>query len=206
MLVVGLGNPGDRYAVTRHNVGFRVVDHLAESRGIDFKQGRCGGRLGVGWLRTPEGEPFEAALLEPHTFMNRSGDAVVAAVRELEIGDPARDLIVVFDDVDLPFGRLRVRPKGGPGGQKGLAHVIARLAEIGIEAAPRLRFGIGRPGPRQETTDYVLEPFSLAEEKELPGLIRLACEAVEMTLGDGVVSAMNRFNRDPTMEDSSGRP
>ncbi|MFQ5417695.1 MAG: aminoacyl-tRNA hydrolase, partial [Myxococcota bacterium] len=126
-LVVGLGNPGRSYAPTRHNVGFRITDGFARGRGIELGAFRFGGCFGRGRVVGREGEEISVGVLEPHTFMNRSGQAVAAALRELPVGDPATDVLVVYDDVDLPFGRLRVRPSGGSGGHRGLARVIEHL-------------------------------------------------------------------------------
>ncbi len=134
------------------------------------------------------------ALLAPETFMNRSGEAVAQAVAELGVDDVAGDLLVVFDDVDLPFGRLRLRPAGGAGGHRGLADVTLRLERSDFA---RLRFGVGRPAQEQETADYVLEPFSAGEQSVLPEHIDRAARALEAALRHGVAAAMNEFNRDP---------
>ena len=191
-LVVGLGNPGPRYADTRHNVGVRVVERFARDHGIALDARRYASRFGSGWLAN--GPRLAVALLAPETFMNRSGEAVAAAVAELGHTDIAGDLLVVLDDVDLPFGRLRLRAAGGAGGHRGLADVIDRLARSDFA---RLRFGIGRPPPDQETVDHVLEGFSTAERAVLPERILRAARAVEAALRLGVAMAMNEFNRDP---------
>lgn len=190
-LVVGLGNPGPRYAATRHNVGFRIVDHFAATRGIALERERFGGRFGRGRLAGG----LDVGLLEPLTWMNRSGDAVLDALRRLPVGDPGENLLVVLDDVDLPFGRLRLRPRGSGGGHRGLDHVIARL---GHGDFPRLRFGVGRPDAPIDTTDWVLMRFSSEEERVLEERVPAAADAVEAALVDGLPEAMNRFNRDPT--------
>lgn len=192
-LLVGLGNPGSRYAATRHNVGFRIVEDFAATRDIPIDSERHGGRFGRGRLATPDGAGLEVSILEPLGYMNRSGDAVAAAVEGLGIDDPA-DLLVVFDDLDLPFGRLRLRPRGSAGGHRGLGDVIESL---GSSDFPRLRFGVGRPRELQGTVDYVLEPFSPAEERALPGLLSAASSALEAALVEGLSAAMNRFNPDP---------
>lgn len=192
-LVVGLGNPGPRYADTRHNVGVRVLERFASDHGLALDAHRFGSRFGSGWLAS--GEPrLAVALLAPETFMNRSGEAVAEAVAELGLTDAAGDLLVVLDDVDLPFGRLRLRPAGGAGGHRGLADVILHLARRDFA---RLRFGVGRPAADLETADHVLEPFSAAEQALLPERIALAARAVEAALREGVPAAMNEFNRDP---------
>ena len=135
-LIVGLGNPGPRYRLTRHNVGVRVLDAVASGAGIALCERRFSGRFGEGALG---GE--RVGLLAPETWMNRSGEAVAQALAALPSVDPAFDLFVVFDDADLPLGRLRVRARGSSGGHNGLADILDRL---GSEAVPRLRFGIGR--------------------------------------------------------------
>jgi PTH1 family peptidyl-tRNA hydrolase len=185
-LVVGLGNPGRRYAATRHNVGFRVVERLAERHGIEVSSRRFEGRYGRGRI-----DDLDVGILEPQTYMNASGESVVEALRFLPVGELSQDLIVVYDDADLPFGRLRVRRSGGHGGHKGVEDVIALL---GRKDFPRLRFGIGRPMHAMSTEGYVLQRFSPAEEEALPRCVERASEAVETLLLEGVVAAMNRFN------------
>jgi PTH1 family peptidyl-tRNA hydrolase len=194
-LVVGLGNPGPRYAGTRHNVGFRVVERFAADRRIALDEGRFGGRFGRGRVAVPGGERLDVGVLEPESFMNLSGQVVCEALRLLPVGEIASDLLVVSDDVDLPFGRLRLRPGGGAGGHRGLADLIACL---GREDFPRLRFGVGRPGAPMDTADWVLQRFSAEEEAQLPERIAAAAAAVELALAVGVVAAMNQVNRDPS--------
>ena len=193
LLLVGLGNPGPRYAETRHNVGFRIADRFAERHAIALDEG-FGGLYGRGPVRAPDGAEHDVAVLEPLTYMNLSGDSVAAALRKLPVEDLSRELLVVFDDVDLPFGRLRLRGRGGAGGHRGLTHIIERL---GHGDFPRLRFGVGRPPDGMETSDYVLEPFAPDEQAELDERVRAAAEAVEAALFEGVERAMNRVNRDP---------
>jgi PTH1 family peptidyl-tRNA hydrolase len=197
-LVVGLGNPGRRYARSRHNVGFRVVSRFAAEHGIALEQEDFRGIFGRGTLDCGQGTTLEVGVLRPLTYMNLSGDAVAEAVATLPIDDPSRDLLVVTDDVDLPFGRLRLRPGGGAGGQRGLAHIIECL---GLREFPRLRFGIGRPPGRTETSEYVLEGFSRQEEASLEARVARAAEAVTAALCAGVAAAMNEFNREPEESD-----
>ena len=201
-LVVGLGNPGPGYADTRHNVGVRVIERLAARHAIALDALRFDSRFGCGRLRASAdaGPPSasadapEVALLAPQTFMNRSGAAVAAAVAALPLGDASEDLWVVFDDVDLRFGRLRLRRSGGAGGHRGLADVIDAL---GHRDFPRLRVGVGRPPDGGDTADHVLDPFSADERARLPGLLERAAQALECALRAGVTIAMNEFNRDP---------
>jgi len=201
-LVVGLGNPGPRYADTRHNVGVRVIERFARDHGLSLEVRRFGARFAAGAV-TIGAARSEVALLAPETFMNRSGGPVAEAVAELAIEDVARDLLVVFDDVDLPFGRLRLRPAGGAGGHRGLGDIIERLARNDFA---RVRFGVGRPATDQDTADYVLEPFTDAERERLPERIERAARAVEAALANGVTAAMNEFNRDPDAIEPSAEP
>jgi PTH1 family peptidyl-tRNA hydrolase len=195
-LVVGLGNPGPEYADTRHNVGFRIVERLAERHGIGLRrERRFAGLFGDGLANG-----VALGLLEPHTWMNLSGKAVVAAVDALPLGDLASDLIVVYDDLDLPFGRLRVRPGGSAGGHNGLADIQERL---GRSDFPRLRFGIGRPPPGEDPVEYVLAPFAPEQLALLDARLSLAADAIEAILAEGVALAMNRFNANRPEESGS---
>jgi len=188
-LVVGLGNPGPEYAETRHNAGFRIVERVAQRHGIALRRERhLGARLGVGSVRG-----LRVGLLEPQGFMNRSGGAVAAALAQIPLADLGADLLVVYDDLDLPFGRLRIRPGGGAGGHRGLADIQGRL---GRSDFPRLRFGIGRPPPGVDPADHVLTPFAGEEVTQLAALVDAAADAVETVLADGVGAAMARFNPD----------
>lgn len=195
-LVVGLGNPGDRYRDTRHNAGFRVVGCLAEQAGVHLDLERFDGRYGEGWVA---GE--QVALLLPKTHMNASGQAVIQALQGLELADPERDLLIVLDDLDLPLGRLRLRPRGSDGGQRGLRDVIDWL---GSDAVPRLRFGVGRPPPGVDPIDWVLEPFRSDEERVLRRSLPRAAQAIACFLSEGAGPAMDRFNGPP--EGSAGAP
>jgi PTH1 family peptidyl-tRNA hydrolase len=196
-LVVGLGNPGQRYADTRHNVGFRVVAAFAQQHGIVGTPRDFGGSFGRGPVRCADGSSNDVGVLQPQTFMNRSGEVLARALREFPVADPSSDLVVAFDDVDLPFGCLRVRPSGGSGGHRGLGNIIACL---GTSDFPRLRFGVDRP-PGIGTAEYVLQEFSDPEERALDRHLEVAIEALGAILCDGTISAMNRFNRrDPGEE------
>jgi PTH1 family peptidyl-tRNA hydrolase len=195
-LIVGLGNPGRRYAATRHNVGFRVVERFAERHRIALSSRKFSGRFGRGDMGG-----IEVGILEPETFMNLSGESVAEALRYLPVGDWKKDLLVVSDDVDLPFGRLRLRPGGGAGGHKGLLDITERL---GGDAFARLRFGVGRPmSVRMDTADYVLQDFSDAEQKILGERLDEAADALESILIDGLQRAMNRYNRDAAKQDDA---
>lgn len=197
-LVVGLGNPGRRYAATRHNIGFRIVERFAERHGIAISEERFLGRFGRGTGPRRGATRLDVAVLEPQTFMNLAGDSVAEAVRQLPLDDVAADLFVVFDDVDLSFGRLRLRPEGGAGGHRGLTHVIECL---GRSDFPRLRFGVGRPPGLLATAEYVLQPFSPEEEVRVGARLDAAADALDAALAEGIGPAMNRVNRDPASED-----
>lgn len=194
-LVVGLGNPGPRYAPTRHNVGFRIVEALGERLGIALDEERYDGCLGRGAL--PGGEPL--ALFQPLTFMNRSGGPVSQALRGLGIEDPQHSLFVAYDDVDLPFGRLRLRPAGSAGGHNGVGDIIAALDS---REFARLRFGVGRPEGGGDTVEWVLGNFSPDESSRIPERLRTSAEAIEFALKEGVPAAMNRFNRESEVADT----
>lgn len=183
--IVGLGNPGKQYEGTRHNLGFLVVDRLAAQNGIALTQERCNSLVGA-W--SCDGE--ETLLVKPQTFMNRSGSAVDCLIREYH--GSAEDLVVIYDDLDLPFGRLRIRPRGSAGGHRGMLSIVERIA-----GAPfyRVRVGIGRPTDGMEPADYVLSRFSLLELDELSGIVDRAAKAVLSLVRDGPQRAMACYNR-----------
>jgi len=187
-LVVGLGNPGPEYGRSRHNVGFQVIETLAERHGLRFDGFQKRARLVSGRLSL-DGWTGRVLLAKPLTYMNLSGEAVGALARFYRIA-PA-DLLVVCDDLDLPVGRIRLRAGGSSGGQKGIQSIIQHL---GTDAFPRLRVGIGRPPGQMDPADYVLQAFSAAQESEM-SLVRIkAVDAIEAWLAEGVESAMNQFN------------
>jgi PTH1 family peptidyl-tRNA hydrolase len=182
-LVVGLGNPGPRYATTRHNAGFLVVELLAERMGGRFRsRGRCD---------VLEGRLVDApvVLAKPKSYMNESGGPIVAVSRFYKV--PVDRLTIVHDDLDLPFGALRLKRGGGDGGHNGLRSATAAL---GTREYARVRFGIGRPPGRQDPADYVLRDFSATERKELGYLVDRAADAVEVLLSQGLEAAQNAFN------------
>ncbi len=183
--IVGLGNPGRRYAHTRHNVGFDVLDILAKRRKV-----RILGRQHRALVGRFERAGEEILLVKPQTFMNESGSAVGAVVRKhrLEPGD----ILVVYDDIDLPLGRLRIRTRGSSGGHKGMNSIIQSL---GSNDFPRMRVGIGRSG---EAIDHVLSRFSRREREIIDPALHSAGDALEMILDEGIEAAMNEFNRGDT--------
>jgi PTH1 family peptidyl-tRNA hydrolase len=187
-LVVGLGNPGSKFAATRHNVGFRIVERLGERSGAAWRGDR-GLSARVAHVEI-EGEA--CALVLPETFMNRSGRAVLAACERWPDLDFHTDLLVVYDDMDLETGRIRLRPGGGDGGHRGIGDI---LLELESKKIPRLRFGVGHPGSSDQVLDWVLRPFSSEEETAiLSASLDRAADAIETTIREGIVAAMGQFN------------
>ena len=183
-LIVGLGNPGKKYDQTRHNVGFEVLNRLAKRFGDGAAKDKFDGRT---MEATIAGE--RVLLLWPHTFMNRSGESVGAAVEFYKL-EPA-ELLVVCDDFNLPLGRLRFRRDGSAGGQNGLADVIRRL---GTEEFSRLRLGIGPVPEKWDAVDFVLARFAAAELDSIDESIARAADGVECWVSEGIEAGMNRFN------------
>ncbi len=184
-LIVGLGNPGAEYTGTRHNIGFAVVARLAERYGARFKEARC--RALVAVIRVG-GAAVTLAL--PQTFMNLSGQAVGPLLRELALS-PAQ-MMLVYDDLDLPLGRIRLLPRGSSGGHRGVESVIAA---VGTADFPRLRVGIGRPPGGGDAAAYVLSRFAPEEEELVQAVCELAVATLDCVLREGLVQAMNKFNR-----------
>ncbi len=186
-LIVGLGNPGREYRTSRHNVGFMVLDRLAEELETSFSKMKMNAMVtAVRW----KGERL--ILIKPQTFMNLSGQAVSSFKRFYKL--PLENLLVVYDDVDLPFESLRLKPDGGDAGQKGVGSIIQQL---GTKEFPRLRLGIGRPHGRTPVSDYVLQDFSRDEKENLPFVIDQAALAARHYIEHGLNSAMTRFNQQP---------
>lgn len=183
-LIVGLGNPGPEYAGTRHNIGFQVLDHLAATAGARFTADRYGDRAEL----RHKGRTF--ILIKPSTFMNLSGKAVRYWMDTESI--PPERVLVITDDLAIPFGAIRIRAKGGAGGHNGLTSIIELL---GTEEFPRLRFGIGSDFPKGRQSEYVLGAWNEDERKTLPERIELAAKAVLQFGLLGVASAMNNFNK-----------
>ena len=186
-LIVGLGNPGSQYAATRHNIGFRILERLAERAGGQWRMDRdLEARIAAVELAGRA-----CLLVEPQTFMNRSGRSVARALDRWPDLDPSSDLLIAYDDMDLPTGRIRLRPKGGGGGHNGIGSV---LAELDTKEIPRLRFGVGRPESGAGVLDWVLAPFLPEEEDLLHAAVDRAVEAIEASIRDGVSVAMGQFN------------
>ena len=186
MLVVGLGNPGAQYEWTRHNLGFMLVDWLAREAGREVKRGECRALVGRAEI---EGRALE--LVKPQTYMNLSGESVACLLRKREALRPARDLIVISDDIALPFGTLRLRPRGSSGGQKGLKNIIAAL---GTDEFMRLRIGIQPEHPVSDTARFVLERFPQSQRAEVEKVLERAAGALHAVLRDGIDKAMTQFN------------
>ncbi len=184
-LIVGLGNPGPKYAATRHNAGWQLLDIIARQNG----PARFDERHGKGLVARLELAGVKAALVKPQTFMNLSGEAVAPLARFYKI--PPERILVAFDDVDLPLAVLRLRPKGGSGGHKGMRSLIEHL---GVEDFPRLRLGIGRPPGQMPVEAYVLQPFKPDELAAMRVTYEQGVEAVQAVLTTGIDTAMNRFN------------
>jgi PTH1 family peptidyl-tRNA hydrolase len=180
-LIAGLGNPGPEYAQTRHNIGFMVVDLVAE-------------QFGLNWERSSKWDVVSAKrddvlLVKPMSYMNRSGQSLAAIAQFLKIAP--QEIFVVLDDLSLPLGRLRIRQSGGPGGHNGLESIIV---QFGTEEIPRLRIGIGN-APVEGATDYVLGRFFEEEQPVVRSTIDRAADAVKCAIDNGLVSAMNTFNK-----------
>ena len=183
--ICGLGNPGERYRFTRHNVGFRVVDLLADRWNLTG-EGRL--RDGAAVLEARRPEPVGRILLvKPMRYMNRSGAPLRAALKQTDV-EPATDLLVVADDIDLPLGRIRLRRSGSAGGHNGLRDIIATL---GTDEFDRLRVGVGRAG---EAASHVLATFGPGERELAAEMVLVAADAVERWLASGIDEAMNAFN------------
>jgi PTH1 family peptidyl-tRNA hydrolase len=191
-LIVGLGNPGRGYKGNRHNVGFMLVDKLASHLGVTFR--RMESQALVTKVDYLEKRVF---LAKPQTYMNSSGQSVSSLVRFYKV--PFANLLVVYDDVDLPIGTLRMRPSGGTGGHKGVESI---LASLGTQEFPRLRLGIGRPPGRMEAADYVLHDFSRVELETLPTILDQGVEAVLTYVTEGLETAMTRYNAQVFNEES----
>lgn len=193
-LIVGLGNPGKAYQQTRHNIGFLAVDALARQWGLVFSRRRARAEVAEGPVLG-----HRIILAKPQTYMNSSGEAVRALVKLWNLSPS--NLLVIADDLDLPFGRLRLRDRGSSGGHRGLQSIIDQL---GTDRFARLRVGIGRPPPGVDPVDYVLTAFTASEAAELPAILERLVEGVEILLARGLPTAMNLINASPRPTPSPG--
>lgn len=183
-IIVGLGNPGKQYEFTRHNIGFLVIDQLAEKWNIDVNRTKFKSLVGEGFFA---GE--KVLLVKPQTFMNLSGEAVLDILQFYK-REPS-DLLVVYDDMDLPPGKIRLRKGGGSGGHKGMSSIIYL---INSEGFPRLRIGIGKPTPEATTVGHVLGKINNKEQDIYIDAVEKASNAVQLALEEGVEKAMNKVN------------
>jgi len=188
--IVGLGNPEPRYSLTRHNIGFLIADKLALSQGITFKKGKgeflfSGGCIG----------DENVLIVKPITYMNRSGIAVQQVLHYYKI--PINNIIIVLDDIDLPFGTFRLRPRGSTAGNRGMRSIVRN---IGSEEIPRFRFGIRNREKIANPSAYVLSNFTRRERMHLPDLLTKAEKAVETWVTEGINRSMNRYNAHHIMQ------
>ncbi|MGQ0635746.1 MAG: aminoacyl-tRNA hydrolase [Planctomycetaceae bacterium] len=193
-LVIGLGNPGKKYAGTRHNVGFDLIAELATRGAAPRPRSRFEAEIAEATLAGQR-----VLLAAPQTYMNASGISARQIVDFYQLA--TSDLLVVCDDINLPLGKLRLRKTGSAGGQKGLADILRHL---GTEAVPRLRIGIARPPEGRTSTDHVLDRFSKPERAEIEAAVQRAADAIELWLTSGFDAAMNRFNAAESKEDEPG--
>ncbi len=197
-MIVGLGNPGPRYAANRHNIGFQCLELLARRHAIALDKMQNKAMVGQGWVRAG-GRHAKVLLVKPLTSMNLVGESVAPLARFYQV-EPAQ-ILVIHDDLDLESGRLRLRPGGSSGGQNGIKSLIERL---GSQEFARARVGIGRPPGRMDPAAYVLQDFTADEESIFGPLRARVADAAEMWLLDGMDIAMNRFNGDKSGEKSAG--
>jgi PTH1 family peptidyl-tRNA hydrolase len=191
-LIIGLGNPGRIYVRNRHNIGFRSIDHLAKLYTIGTHTRKCYAQVGTGKIAD-----VKVMLAKPVTFVNQSGEAARCLLNSYDL--KPNDLIVIHDDLDLPLGKLRLRPEGSAGGHKGIASIIA---SAGSEDFARIKVGIGRPVDRDGTAitdedsivDYVLSDFTPREDDIIKASIAQVAKAVQSILTEGITTAMNKFN------------
>jgi PTH1 family peptidyl-tRNA hydrolase len=182
-LIAGLGNPGSRYAHSRHNIGFMIADRFAKAHDMRFVRRRFNAEVAEG-----EVEGKRVMVIKPQAFMNSSGDAVSKFFSFYKVAP--QDLLVIYDDLDLPLGKLRLRPRGSAGGHHGMESIIAR---IGTTDFPRLRVGIGRPNPDADI-DHVLGEFAEDEFRVIDETLERSVRAIDVWLADGIAPAMNKYN------------
>ena len=183
-IIVGLGNPGKKYEHTRHNAGFEVIDILADRMGINVEESKHKGLLGRGML---EGQ--KVVLVKPQTFMNLSGECVREVVDFYKAAED--EIIVIYDDISLDPGQLRIRAKGSAGGHNGIKNIIAQL---GTQVFPRVKVGVGEKPRMMDLADYVLSRFSKEDQGKMDDAFKEAADAVAMMVSQGVEPAMNKYN------------
>jgi PTH1 family peptidyl-tRNA hydrolase len=185
-LVVGLGNPGKEYEWTRHNLGFMLIDKLAGDAGIQVKRRECQSLVGVGKV-----EGTRVTLAKPQTYMNLSGEAVSCLLSKHELADQSENLVVISDDLALPFGRIRIRARGSAGGHNGLKSIIGA---VGTHEFTRLRIGIEPEHPISDAKRFVLDSFSSPVRPEVEKILERSADALRAILRDGVLKAMSEYN------------
>lgn len=190
-LIAGLGNPGAEYRHNRHNIGFMVVDTLTELEHIPIRRAEFRAMVGKGNINDQR-----LILAKPQPYMNKSGESIAPLVHFYKIS--LDRLLVIHDDLDLPFGTLRLRPSGGTGGHRGMESIVSKL---GTRDFARLRVGIGRPPGRMDPRDYVLHDFDPDEKQLLPEVCETAVDAIHRFIKDGIEKAMNEFNGSVLDED-----
>jgi PTH1 family peptidyl-tRNA hydrolase len=185
-LIVGLGNPGKEYEWSRHNLGFMLIDKLSNVAGIDVKRREC-----QSLVACAEIEGRVTKLVKPQTYMNLSGEAVACLLAKHQLAEPGEDLIVISDDLALPFGKIRIRARGSAGGHNGLKSIIAA---VGTNEFTRLRIGIQPEHPISDSKRFVLDSFSGAARAEVEKILERSVEALRAILRDGVLKAMTEYN------------
>lgn len=183
-IIAGLGNPGSKYDGTRHNIGFRIINELARLHNVSFKAGKGSYYLGKAVIKNTS-----TLIVLPTTYMNLSGDAIQHAMHYFDV--PLEEVLVCTDDINLPTGKIRLRPGGSAGGHNGLKDIILKT---GSDQFPRLKFGVGDAFRSGRQADYVLSPFNKADEKIVEEAVNASVLAIEEFLSDGIQSAMNKFN------------
>lgn len=182
-VIVGLGNPGEKYAGTRHNIGFDVIDFYAQNKNIEIKRQKYKALIGEGFI-----ENQKVLLVKPQTYMNRSGESVGDIVNYYKL--PLENLLIVYDDIDLEAGKLRLRPKGSAGTHNGMRSILSNLQE---DKFSRLRIGIGQP-EGEDLVEFVLEKFPKEQKEDIQETIKRAVKAIDVFLSKGIYEAMNQFN------------
>jgi PTH1 family peptidyl-tRNA hydrolase len=193
VLIVGLGNPGQEYEWSRHNLGFMLIDKLAASTGFDVKRRECQSLVGRGEI-----EGCSVKLVKPQTFMNLSGEAVACLFARHKLAEPGENLIVISDDLALPFGKIRIRARGSAGGHNGLKSIIGA---VGTNEFTRLRIGIQPEHPISDSKRFVLDSFPGAMRPAVEEVLEKSLEAVRSILRDGVLKAMTEYNKSEVMSD-----
>lgn len=182
-VIVGLGNPGEEYVGTRHNIGFDVIDFYAKNKNINIHKQKHKALIGEGFIQNKK-----VLLVKPQTYMNLSGESIGEIVSYYDI--PLENLLIVYDDIDLEIGKLRLRAKGSAGTHNGMRSIVSYLKK---DTFPRLRIGIGKP-EREDLVDFVLGKFPKNQKKEIQQAIEMAGEAIDVFIFEGIYEAMNQFN------------